>query len=41
MPKIHKLSSIWSVKSGVLSLTIEAREPEASKDAVPLDFFCR
>lgn len=41
MAKIHKLSSIWSVKSGVLALTIEAREPEASKDAVPLGFFTR
>lgn len=41
MAKIHKLSSIWSVKSGVLALTIEAREPDASKDAVPLGFFTR
>ena len=41
MAKIHKLSSTWSVKSGVLSLTIEAREPDASKDAAPLGSFTR
>ena len=41
MAKIHKLSSTWSVKSGVLTLTIEAREPEASKDAAPLGSFTR
>ena len=41
MAKIHKLSSSWSVKSGVLSLTIEAREPDASKDAAPLGSFTR
>ena len=41
MAKIHKLSSAWSVKAGVLALTIEAREPEASKDAAPLGSFTR
>jgi len=41
MAKIHKLSSTWSVKSGVLSLTIEAREPDATKDAAPLGSFTR
>lgn len=41
MAKTHKLSSSWSVKSGVLALTIEAREPDASKDAAPLGSFTR
>ena len=41
MAKTHKLSSSWSVKAGVLSLTIEAREPEASKDAAPIGSFTR
>ena len=41
MAKLHKLSSAWSVKSGTLSITIEAREPDASKDAAPLGSFTR
>jgi len=41
MAKTHKLSSAWSVKAGVLALTIEAREPEASKDAAPIGAFTR
>ena len=41
MAKTHKLSSSWSVKAGVLSLTIEAREPDASKDAAPIGSFTR
>ena len=41
MAKTHKLSSAWSVKSGTLALTIEAREPDASKDAAPIGSFTR
>lgn len=31
--KVHKLSTEWSVKSGVLSITVNAREADADKDA--------
>ena len=41
MAKIHKLSSAWNVKNGTLSITIEAREPDASKDAAPIGSFTR
>ena len=41
MAKAHKLASQWSVKAGVLALTIEARDPEASKDAAPIAKFER
>ena len=41
MAKIHKLSSSWSVKAGVLALTIEARDPSADKDSAPLAAFSR
>lgn len=41
MAKTHKLSSSWDVKNGSLSLAIEAREPEAAKDAAPIGKFSR
>lgn len=41
MAKIHKLSSSWNVRAGVLALTIEAREPSADKDSAPLAAFTR
>ena len=41
MAKTHKLSSAWNVKNGTLSITIEAREPDASKDAAPIGSFTR
>ena len=41
MAKKQKLSSNWDVRNGTLSITIEARELDASKDAAPVAKFSR
>lgn len=41
MSKIHKLSTQWSVKAGVLHLTVEGRDADADKDAAPVAKFSR
>lgn len=41
MAKTHKLSSNWDVTGGVLSLSIEARNPDDDKTAAPLGQFKR
>lgn len=41
MAKIHKLSSSWEVKGGVLKMKVEARMPDADKDSAPISSFER
>lgn len=41
MAKTHKLSTSWDVTGGILAINVEAREPDASKDAAPIGSFKR
>jgi hypothetical protein len=41
MAKTHKLSTQWDVTGGNLSITVEARDPAASKDAAAIGSFKR
>lgn len=41
MAKTHKLSCTWEVATGVLSMVVEARDPDAEKTAAALGSFKR